>query len=305
MPRPLKRRKTKKVTDQIGVVQSVSRSNSSPRKRKLAWLKRPREPMHFQSSTPDDSSSSDRRSMSQSTVDEDLPDEEFVPYINYEELQERVHMGDGKCAHQIDCYPRTIHLIGLIDMEFKDMLAANILAKGNSHEIEGILANKLGLRPGQVGRKVPLDFEGNIYQWAQDTLKDDTFIVVIFITNDGNTSHAVVLGKIQINDPHPHSEILLIDTQTPLWGDAAKQYVYNLGEANINKYLIDHNFDLSKVARLGLYINLTTLFSRLSLGLGKKLRTRTRRRKFKRRMKSKKLRKRQRKKTRKKRKSRK
>jgi len=200
-------------------------------------------------------------------------------------LMERVHFGDAECAHLSDCYPRSLYLLGLVDSHLKTLMAANVLAVGDSRNISKALAESLGIDVSQVDYvRAPPAYQGDLYAWAQTDIKPETFVVVTL--SGKQIGHAVLVGKVMIPEPKPHYEIVLVDTQRHL--DGRYEYQYNIGRAQIEKYLHDLQFDPTKMGRLSLEIDIADRLSKLALGpkgkgSRKKRRERTRRRRTRRR----------------------
>ena len=105
----------------------------------------------------------------------------------------------------------------------------------------------------------------------------NNFVLIIIEwkpNQEGPGSHALLMGKVKMDkidissrpkyDRLNEEEIMLIDTQV---GDmhGHHNYVYNLGEAQMMRYLDTYNFKRQHMAVLRLRLDLNDVFSRLSI----------------------------------------
>jgi len=203
-------------------------------------------------------------------------------FANAEEVAERIKIDSHRNEHFRDCYPRSLYLLGLIDIKLKEAISAETFYRfhNSSGIINQVLIDKFNVPLGQIEQYTqPDDLDGNIYQWAQRNIPLNNFVLIIIHENqrpsgEAINTHALLIGKVSIDkidirtrpkhDTLKEDEIILVDTQV---GDihGLHNYVYNLGEAQINRYLDTYNFNRHAMSALRLRLDLADVFTRLTI----------------------------------------
>ena len=204
----------------------------------------------------------------------------YYAFSNVEEVAERIKINTHKNEHVKDCYPRSLYLLGLIDIKLKEAISAETFHRfHNTTEIvDQVLENKYKVPLEKIQQYTePNDLRGNIYEWAQRNIPLNNFVLIIIQwkpDQEGPGSHALLMGKVKMDkidirsrpkyDRLNEEEIMLIDTQV---GDmhGHHNYVYNLGETQMMRYLDTYNFERQHMAVLRLRLDLNDVFSRLSI----------------------------------------
>ena len=246
----------------------ASKKNKS-RKKRFVCRQKYRSPKRFHSSSSSQSKSSDSCEMcvdESSQDDRDLPFELCVPSQPEDDVKHRHHLNNVSCIHLKDCYPRSLHLLNIIDERLRSMIAAEILATQSSSCVHLRLAEHLNIHPSQISHGIMLDnFNGDIYDWAQNNLKPNNFTLIILYSLDSTTSHAVLIGKVILEEKE-QTEIVLLDTQRNLdqFGEGY-QYVYNIGRGQIRNYFLRNKFSRDIVTRFGLNLDIADKLGHLNL----------------------------------------
>ena len=101
--------------------------------------------------------------------------------------------------------------------------------------------------------------------WSQNNLKPNNFTLIILYSLDKTTSHAVLIGKVILEEKE-QTEIVLLDTQRNLeqFGEGY-HYVYNIGRGEIRNYFLRNKFSHDIITRFGLNLDIADKLGHLNL----------------------------------------
>jgi len=244
-----------------------SNSSSGPKKSKLVKKERFRDKSTSTSNSVTDDINSDKTS-SDISMDEYEPNQQGLNCLqklraSYEQVNKRFSVEETEYAHKLDCFPRTLELIGLIGKDFKDKLSKMSLNMGATREVITVIAKKINMSIDKVISWNPENV-GDIYDWAVKTIEDNYFYAIVLSpAGDSPFWHAILLGNIYINELGKY-EIVLLDSQRKLV-DEEKELYYNVGREQINNYLLKGDFKAHELTLVGLYLDLSDKMKELKL----------------------------------------